>query len=171
MSRYTLLAAFGLVAAAMLSLHTEEVNAGHRHRAYGYGYYSGYYGGYGYGYPGYATGYRGVSVGYGAYPYSGWGYGSGYGGWATTSRPYYHHGSLYRGGYRPSYSYGLYQSIGYAGPIGYQAGYAPYGYSTMSSGYDYAPYVASPLSTINTAPVYTAPYGAYGYSAVGCGCR
>ena len=167
MSRYTILAAMGLLAATLLAVQPEEASAGGRHRAYARGYYSGYYG---YGPAAYSTAYRGGGWGYG---YSGWGYGAGYGGWASTNYPYYHHGSLYYSGYRPSYSYGLYSSIGYGygGPVGYQAAYAPYGYSVQSSGYDYAPYVAGPISTINVAPIYGAPYGAYGYSSVGCGCH
>lgn len=170
MNRYSIVAAIGLVAVLLVSMQTNEADAGGRHRAYGHGYYSGCYDcGYGY-----TTGYRGhgygAGYGYSSYPYSGWGYGAGYGGWAT-GYPYYHHGSLYRGGYRPSYSYGLYNSVGYSAPVAYQAGYAPYGYSNMSSGYDYAPYVAGPVSTINAAPTYTAPYGAFGYSSVGCPCQ
>lgn len=157
MNRTTLLAAMGVMAAALLTVLPENADAGGWHRAYARSYYSSYYGYPGYGY---STGYRGYS-----YPYSGWGYGVGYGGWATTSTPFYSHGSLYYAGYRPSYSYGLYR------PVGYQAGYAPYGYGPASSGYDYAPYIAGPTAAINVVPTYTAPYGAYGYSSVGCPCQ
>lgn len=159
MNRTTILAVLGLAAAALLAVLPEDAAAGGWHRAYARGYYAGAYGA-----PAYpcSTCYRGHGH---AYPYSGWGYGAGYGGWATANPPYYHRGSLYSAGYRPSYSYGLYA------PVRYEAAYAPYGYSPVSAGYDYAPYVAGPTSTINVAPTYTAPYGAYGYSSVGCGCN
>jgi|GEM_PF-1747687 hypothetical protein len=171
MNRIFRLASLAVVGLMMTASSVELAEAGGWHRAYGRGYYAGYYGGV----PGYnySTAYRGEANSY-LYSSVGWGYGAGYGGWGTTTYPYYHRGSLYSGGYRPSYSYGIYNPLPYAAPVGYQASYAPYGYSTVSSGYDYAPYVVTPLSTINTAPTYNAsysgvPYGAFGYSA--CGCR
>jgi hypothetical protein len=135
----------GLIATTMAWTSAPEAQAGHGHR-YGRGYYANYYGVgyYGVGY--YGTGYRATS----------WGV------------PYYHHGSLYGypyysgfGGYRPSYSYGLYS------PVGYPVVSAPYGYTAA---YDYAPYRAVQYTTIGAAPHYTAAYGAYGYTSVGCAC-
>jgi len=164
MRRSFLLAAMGLMI-WIVTVETKTVEAGGFQRAYGRGYYANYYGGYG-GTGPYTTGYRGTSPEYG-YSSSGWGYGTGYGGWSTPSAPF-HHGSMYSGGYRPSYSYGLYNSAGYAYPVTYQPSYAPYGYSTARGGYDYAPYVADPMSTINIAPTYSARYGEFGYHSVGC---
>jgi hypothetical protein len=107
------------------------------------GYYTSYYGGWGHGYSPayYSVGYRGLGVGYGYSPY------------------YYHGGSLlypyagYSSFYRPYYGFGY--NYGVYSPIYYSTYYSPY--STYYGG---------------SAPViYGAPYGAYGYSSVGCGCR
>ncbi len=152
MNRMTLPAILALTVVAFIGACSSDAQAGHRHhhRGYGYGYY--------------------------AQPYATpWGYNSAYYGHGYWYRnPFYSHGTLYGyyGGYRPSYSYGLYNSPAFVAPV--DAPCNTCNSATLS--YDYAPYAyvrPATVMSVGYAPAYipsSAYYGSYGYGSVGCGC-
>lgn len=149
-----------LAVAAVVTLFANDAEAFHRRRAgYGHGYYAdpysqpwaanrSYWGqGYWYNSPYYSRGHLYNS-------YDGYGYG--------------YTGSLSRGGYRPSYSYGLYNTAGIYNTSFVGPGYDYYDGAVAS--YDYAPYSYVRPATVQPV-AYGVSYGSYGYGSVGCSCN
>lgn len=119
---------FAIVATTM----TSEAQARHPKGGYGHGYYA----------QGYPAGYRNAYYGHGYY----------------YTHPFYSQGVLYNyyGGYRPSYSWGLYN------------GGSPEIYG-QAVPYDYAPYKYKTETQIDAVySDYGSTYGNFGYGDTGC---